>query len=79
MTITIPQGTKPSKKPFEDIDIGQVFIDIDGDYMLKTESLNDFNAILLVSSRFGAAGTVFQVMSHDVVTPVLFNVTVTPV
>ncbi len=79
MTIVFQQGTKPLKKTFEDIDIGQVFIDHDGDYLLKIESIDSFNAVLLVSSKFGAAGTLFQAMEHDIATPVLFNVTVTPV
>lgn len=78
MTITIQQGTKPLKKMFDDIDIGHAFVDKDGDYMLKMESIDDFNAVLLVSSKFGAAGTVFQAMESDIVTPVIFNVTVTP-
>lgn len=78
MTIVITDNIETPKVKFGTLRIGQVFKDSAGDYSMKIEETADFNSVLLVPTHSMSAGRPWINDYDEEVTPVQFDVKVSP-
>lgn len=72
MTMTIEQKNKPTVK-FLNLDIGQCFIDEEGDFCMRVAPEEEGSCVVLTGSR---AGFIYNLSDNYKVHPIKLNATV---